>query len=119
MPLRRVAQLSLHLLLTVSLVVSGGMWPVAKVASAATTTVAAGMPCHGEARAAPVAQSCDNGCCPQSGCDPSACIATACPPQILIVPGVVPPVRLQAGWYAPALPSRLIDTPLRPPIGML
>lgn len=116
MSLHRVARLSLQLLLATSLIVSGGLWPVGNVSDAASATAATGMPCHEAARATSDIHPCDNGCCPQSSCDPSACVATACPPQIMILPAVMAPVALQTGWYTHALPSRLIDTPLRPPI---
>jgi hypothetical protein len=116
MPLRVFARQAVHLLLATSLIVSGGLWPVGNVAEAASAGPATGMPCHEGAVATPSAHPCNNGCCPQSSCDPSACIASACPPQVLILPGVLPPARLQVGWHVHGLPSRLIDTPLRPPI---
>ncbi|WP_460761021.1 hypothetical protein [Lysobacter fragariae] len=66
-----------------------------------TTTTAHDMPCD---------------CCTPASCDLSACLGTACLPQLPQMVMGIPAATIQVPWNAPAPPSRLIDTPLRPPI---
>ena len=138
---RRV-RTALHLLLAIALVVPGIAAPMQAVRDAlahapasAPTEMAvmhaagampaddmAGMPC--EHMAAPVATvdagaaaHPDNGsCCTPRSCDLSACLGTGCLPELPRIAAFVPPSTPLLPWRQPASPTRLIETPLRPPI---
>lgn len=99
------------------------------MAAAAATTASAmtDMPCGDMAasdaslsgdRIADVAASyempCD--CCDPVSCDLAARLGTACLSELPHLVAVVPATIAAIPWRAPAAPSRLIDTPLRPPI---
>jgi hypothetical protein len=114
-PVNRVA---LHVLLMVSLVLPGIAMParaaaqVWQAAAASTTTMADGMEM---AQQAPH-KHCQEGCCPQQTCDLSACIATGCLPRFASLPTVKLVVPFTFSWRSIAPPTRLVETPLRPPI---
>ena len=122
MTLPFVARRALHLLLVAALILPGSVWPARAAVSildAAAAAVASEMPCH-DAMPAPSkphnGEPCEDGCCPQPTCDISACVGTGLLPQFASLPAAMPPVPLTFSWRATPPPSRLIDTPLRPPI---
>ena len=122
MSLTPVARRALHLFLVAALILPGSVWPARAAMSAldaAKAVVDTGMPCH-DTMPAPSkphgGQPCEDGCCPQPTCDLSACMATGVLPQLASLSPALPPAPLVFSWRANPPPSRLLDTPLRPPI---
>lgn len=123
--LARIARLTLHCFLMIAVVAATVAVPaqaaserIEAAAAAKMAAAMADMPCaddmaksHGSAsHKAP----CD--CCNPVSCDLSACLGTAClaePPRVV---AAVPAITLVVPWQAPASPSHVTDTPLRPPI---
>lgn len=86
-----------------------------EAATAQMAAAMADMPCDEEMDADTSHEiPCD--CCTPASCDLSACLSTACLPELPRVAATVPLHELHVSWNAPAPPTRLIDTPLRPPI---
>jgi hypothetical protein len=123
--LSRLARFALHCLLMISMITATLAVPaqaasdtIEAAAAAKMAAAMADMPCaddmamsHGKAsHEAP----CD--CCNPVSCDLSACLGTACLPELPRVVTTVPHATLMVPWQAPASPSHVIDTPLRPPI---
>ena len=123
--LSRIARFTLHCFLMIAMVAATVAVPAQaasdtiEVAAAAKMAAAmAEMPCaedmaksHGSvSHKAP----CD--CCNPVSCDLSACLGTACLPELPRVVAAVPAITSVVPWQAPAAPSHVIDTPLRPPI---
>ncbi|WP_157475323.1 hypothetical protein [Lysobacter sp. Root494] len=119
-----IARLTLHCLLMIAMVTATVAVPAQAASDTLEATAAAkmaaamaDMPCadmamsHGKA---PHKAPCD--CCNPVSCDLSACLGTACLPELPRVVATVPGVTLLIPWQAPASPSQVIDTPLRPPI---
>lgn len=110
-----------HWLVIIALIASMQLVPVQaanealqQAAAAQMAAAMADMPCGDEMAASPDAKPCD--CCTQTSCDLSACLGVAC---LQVAPGIVPtapPPTTHMVANAPVWPSRLLDTPLRPPI---
>ena len=123
--LSRLARLALHCLLTITMIAATVVVPaqaatdtIQAAAAAKMAAAMADMPCgddmamsHGKADHA---MPCD--CCNPVSCDLSACLGTACLPVLPRMVATVPATTPMIPWQAPAAPSRMIDTPLRPPI---
>lgn len=113
----------LHLLLALSLALpaiaapaqaaADALQALAAASMADTAMVGDDMPCHGDA-ATDAEPPCD--CCPQSACDLSACIGTGCLNALPHVVAHVPPTAAPAPLPPVAVRTRLLETPLRPPI---
>lgn len=122
MSLRRLTRLALHWLVVVSMITTTLVVPVQSASdtlqdatAAQMATAMAEMPCDDMDTAATAhAMPCD--CCTPASCDLSACLGIACLPELPRLVAGVPAATIQVSWNAPAPPSRLIDTPLRPPI---
>lgn len=56
-------------------------------------------------------------CCTPASCDLAACLGIACLPEWPRQIAGIPASAIPVPWKVPAPPARLIDTPLRPPIG--
>lgn len=118
----RLARLALHWLVVISMVTTTLALPAQAATdtlqSAAAVQMAAAMrdmPCDDmETAVAAHEMPCD--CCTQASCDLSACLGTACLPELPRLATGIPASAIQVPWNVPAPPSRLIDTPLRPPI---
>ncbi|WP_460728934.1 hypothetical protein [Lysobacter rhizosphaerae] len=122
MSMRHLARLALHWLLVISMITTALVVPaqaatdtLQSAAAARMAAAMADMPCDdmGAAKAAHK-MPCD--CCTPASCDLSACMGTACLPELPRLVMGIPAAAIQVPWDAPAPPSRLIDTPLRPPI---
>lgn len=121
MSLRRLARLALHWLVIASVVATTLAAPVQaatdtlqSAAAAQMAAAMADMPCDDmDTTAAEHEMPCD--CCTPASCDLSACLGTACLSELPRLIADIPPAAIRMSWNAPALPSRLIDTPLRPP----
>lgn len=125
MSFRSLSRLALHWLLIITMIVTTLVAPaqaadeaLREAATAPTAPTAAtmpDMPCGDEMdMAASHEMPCD--CCTPASCDLSACLGTACLPELPRVAAAIPLHAIHAMWNAPARPTRLIDTPLRPPI---
>jgi hypothetical protein len=122
MALRKLPRLVLHWLVVISMITTTLVVPAqaatdALQAAAATQTSAAmaDMPCGDkDAPAAAHDMPCD--CCTPASCDLSACLGTACLPELPRLVASIPVRSIPVPWNAPVPFSRLIDTPLRPPI---
>ena len=119
---RSFSRLAMHCVLIITMIATSLVAP-AQAANealneAATTHMAAAMPdvpCGDEMEmAASHEMPCD--CCTPASCDLSACLGTACLLELPRVTAAIPLHTIHATWNAPARPTRLIDTPLRPPI---
>jgi hypothetical protein len=113
-------RVALHLLLIVSLVLPGIAMP-ARAATQAWQAVAASTAMAGHdgmdmAQPTTPHKHCQEGCCPQQTCDLSACIATGCLPRFASLPTVKMVVPFTFSWRSIRPPTRLFETPLRPPI---
>jgi len=118
------ARAVLHVFLAIALVLPG----IAAPALAATEALAAlgvpekavvarppcdgmTMPAHsGPERELPAAP------CAGHGCDLSACLGAGCIPTLPHIATLIPQADSPMVWELPLLPSRLTETPLRPPI---
>ena len=120
-------RLALHWLVIIAMIATTTVAPaqgaaqVLHAAEAAQMAAAmADMPCGKEMGAAMASQDashkmpCD--CCTPASCDLSACLGTACLPMLPRIAAAIPLDVVHAQWNAPAPPSRVLDTPLRPPI---
>jgi len=121
---RRLLQIALHLLLAVGLVAPGIAAQAQSVALAfATTSLGAAtdrqdvgcgdmspatMDVHPQKRPATP--------CDQHGCTMAACLGAGCLPTLPRVLAFVPIGESLITWEQPVRPSRVLDTPLRPPI---
>lgn len=122
MSLRWLTRITLHWLVVVSMITTTFAVPAqaatdALQAAAASQMAAAmaNMPCDDEhASTTPHQKPCD--CCTPASCDLSACLGTACLPELPRLVMGIPAAAIPVSWNAPAPESRLIDTPLRPPI---
>lgn len=86
-----------------------------EAATAQMAAAMADMPCDEEMDADTSHEiPCD--CCTPASCDLSACLGTACLPELPRIAAIIPLDTVHIPWNAPARPTRLIDTPLRPPI---
>lgn len=116
---RSAIRVALHLLLVVSLVLPGIAMPARAAAqvwqAAAASTAMAGHDGMDMAQPAPH-KPCQEGCCPRQTCDLSACIATGCLPRFASLPAVKLVVPFTFSWRSIRPPTRLVETPLRPPI---
>ena len=121
MRLRPLPRLAVHLLVMIAMITATLVVPAqaaTDVLRAATATQMAdamagdGMGMSG----AHDEMACD--CCRPVSCDLSACLGTACLPELPRLVMGIPAATLPVPWNASAPPSRLIDTPLRPPIGL-
>lgn len=121
---RSLLRLAVHWLVILTMIATAAMVPAQAATGALQAAEAArmagataDMPCGGEMDA-PAAQHempCD--CCAPASCDLSACLGTACLPALPRVAATIPLAVVHVRWNAPAPPSRVLDTPLRPPIG--
>jgi hypothetical protein len=122
MPLHLLARFAFHWLVIISMVTTTLMAPgqaanaaLHEAAAAQMAAAMADMPCGDmDAPAAVHKMPCD--CCTPAACDLSACLGTACLPELPRIAAAVPLHVIHAQWNAPVQPSRVIDTPLRPPI---
>jgi hypothetical protein len=122
MSLRHLSRLALHWLVVISMITTTLVVPAQAATDALQNAAAsqmaaamADMPCDGmDTTATAHEMPCD--CCTPASCDLSACMGTACLPDLPRLVMGVPAAMIQVPWNAPAPPSRLIDTPLRPPI---
>ncbi|GAB3344867.1 hypothetical protein [Lysobacter tyrosinilyticus] len=120
---RALLRLATHWLVIIAMIATTTMVP-AQAASEALQIAAAArmaatmadMPCGDDmnASAAKHERPCD--CCTVVSCDLSACLGTACLPTLPRLAAAIPLDVVHAQWNAPAPPSRVLDTPLRPPI---
>jgi hypothetical protein len=122
---RKLIRVAAHLMLAISLVLPGVAAPARAAANAfaqptaATTTMARGgrptacgdMGVRPDRHRAPVDP------CSTHNCDLSACIGTACLPEIAGVIAVAAPTPAPALRRHPLRLLRIVDLPLRPPIG--
>jgi hypothetical protein len=121
MTLRRFSGIALHLLLAVGLVLPGIAAP-AQAARRALTLASAepgvisshsacdGMSMPGEASTTMPPDA-------RHGCDLAACLGAGCLPAVPHVTAFVPEAESPITSDQPVPPSRMPDTPLRPPIG--
>ena len=122
MSFRSLSRLALHWLVIIAMIATTLVAPMQAadevLREAATAQMAAAMsdmPCDDEMdRAASHGLPCD--CCTPASCDLSACLGTACLLELPRVAAAIPFHTIHVTWNAPARPTRLIDTPLRPPI---
>jgi hypothetical protein len=116
---RPAARVVLYLLLAASLVLPGIAMP-ARAATQAWQAVVASTAVAGHPGMATTPQTphrhCQQGCCPQQACDVGACIATACLPRLASLATVKLVVPFTFSWRSITPPTRLVETPLRPPI---
>jgi len=123
-PFRRAA---LHFLLAAGLVLPGIAAPAqavaevvgqATAASAKDRSVAHHDPCDGMEMPAPGTKHppLPEGGCAQHGCDLAACLGSACLPELPRIAAFVPPASAPLWLEQPLPPSRVVETPLRPPI---
>lgn len=123
-PFRRAA---LYFLLAVSLVLPGIAAPAQAVAEAVAPATAASAkdesvthhdPCDGMGMPASDAKHppLPEGGCAQHGCDLAACLGSACLPELPRIAAFVPPASAPLVLEQPLPPSRVVETPLRPPI---
>lgn len=122
MSFRQLARLALHWLVVISMITTTLVVPAQTATdalqSAAATQMAAAMadmPCD-DTDTTTTAHEMPCDCCTPASCDLSACLGTACLPELPRLVTGIPAATIQVPWNAPASPSRLIDTPLRPPI---
>jgi hypothetical protein len=116
---RPATHVVLHLLLIVSLVLPGIAMPARAATQAwqaASVAMATGHDGMDMTQPAPHEKHCQEGCCPQQTCDLSACIATGCLPRFAGLPTVKLVVPFTFSWRSITPPTRLVETPLRPPI---
>jgi hypothetical protein len=122
MSMRHLARLALHWLLVISMITTTLVVPaqaatdtLQSAAAARMAAAMADMPCD-DMGATKIAHKMPCDCCTPASCDLSACMGTACLPELPRLAMGIPATTIQVPWDAPAPPSRLIDTPLRPPI---
>ncbi len=128
-PMRALARHALHLLLVVSLLLSGthGLAHAfsAQRTSSAENAESASMPCHegmrmdtGTEKPAAPMHADDDGC-GERGCPPilclDACMPAACLPRLADVPALPPPAGFVFLWRLPPPAERTPDVLLRPP----
>jgi hypothetical protein len=118
MSLRKLTRVALHLVLVVSMSLAGAVAPVAAaeeaLASIPAPTAPMDMPCDdmGAMQQAPAHDP-----CAKAHCSLAACLgAAACLPGMARVAAHVPAAGRFDATDVPFVPSRVIDTPLRPPI---
>ncbi|BCT91687.1 hypothetical protein LYSHEL_07110 [Lysobacter helvus] len=121
MPLRNLARLALHLVLVASMSLAGVVAPVvaaqeaiASLPAPAVPAVAMDMPCdHMDAmQQAPATDP-----CAKAHCSLAACLgAAACLPAMARVSAHVPVPDRFVTIDVLFVPSRVLETPLRPPI---
>jgi hypothetical protein len=114
-----VIRVALHLLLMVSLVLPAIAMPARAATQAwqaASVAMTTGHDDMDMAQPTTPHKQCQEGCCPQQTCDLSACIATGCLPRFASLPTVKLVVPFTFSWRSIAPPTRLVETPLRPPI---
>ena len=116
--LHSATRVALHLLLIVSLLLPAIAMPARAATQAWQQATASSMPAHdGMDMSQPASHKhCQKGCCPQQTCDLGACIATGCLPRFASLPTVKLVVPFSFSWHSITPPTRLVDTPLRPPI---
>ena len=121
MSFRSLSRLALHWLVIITMIATTLVAPmqaadeVLREAATAQMAAMSDMPCDDEMdRGASHGLPCD--CCTPASCDLSACLGTACLLELPRVAAAIPFHTIHATWNAPARPTRLIDTPLRPPI---
>lgn len=121
MPTRSLFRMALHWLVIIALITTALVVPaqaaeeaLREAATAQTAAAMSELPCGDEMQMAAHDMPCD--CCTPTSCDLFACLGTACLLELPRVTAAVPLHLLHAPWNAPARPTRLIDTPLRPPI---
>jgi hypothetical protein len=128
--LSRLARFALHCLLMISMVTATLAVPaqaasdtIEAAAAAKMAAAMADMPCaedmamsQGVLHTMPTSHDMPCDCCNPVSCDLSACLGTACLPELPRVVATVPHATSMIPWQAPASPSHVIDTPLRPPI---
>lgn len=122
MAFRSISRAALHWLVIIMMIATTLVAPMQatgevlqEAATARTAAAMADMPCGDEmGMAATHEMPCD--CCTPASCDLSACLGTACLPELPRVAAAIPFHAFHATWNAPVRPTRLIDTPLRPPI---
>jgi hypothetical protein len=120
MSIRSLSRMALHWLVIVALITTALVVPAqaaeeaVREAATAQVTAVSDMPCGDEMGMAPHHMPCD--CCTPASCDLFACLGTACLLELPRVAAAVPLHMVHEPWDAPARPTRLIDTPLRPPI---
>ena len=115
-------RLALHWLVVISMITTTLVAPaqaatdaLQEAAASQMAAAMADMPCADmEMPAATDDMPCD--CCTPASCDLSACLGIACLPELPRQVAGIPQATIPTLWNAPALPTRLIDTPLRPPI---
>lgn len=118
---RRLARVALHVWLMITLIMATVGVPV-QAATGALQVIAAAemaaamkdMPCGEEAPAKAHDMPCN--CCDPVSCDLSACIGAACLPELTRRVAAIPAMCLSVPWEMPSRPSRVMETPLRPPI---
>ena len=119
---RHLTRLALHWLVVISMITTTLVVPaqaatdtLQSAAAAQMAAAMADMPCEDkDATAAAHEMPCD--CCTPASCDLSACLGIACLPEVPRLVAGIPAGTIHVQWNAPAPPSRLVDTPLRPPI---
>lgn len=119
MSTRRILRVAIHLFLAAGLVLPGIAASVEGVRHALATTAPGttamtqsacdGMPMPDKAPARMPQGA-------QHGCDLSACLGAGCLPTLPHVVAFVPDADSLIAWDQPLRPSRVFDTPLRPPI---
>lgn len=121
MRLRQLPRLAMHLLVIIAMITATLVVPAQAATDVLQTAVASqmaaamdDMPCGEMGTPAVHDEPCD--CCTAATCDLSACLGTACLPELPRLVMGIPATTVQVQRNAPAPPSRLIDTPLRPPI---
>ena len=122
MSIRSLSRLALHWLVIVALITTALVVPaqaaeeaLREAATAQTAATMSDMPCGGEMEMATSHDMpCD--CCTPTSCDLFACLGTACLLELPRVTAAAALHMVHAPWNAPARPTRLVDTTLRPPI---
>lgn len=121
MSFRALSRLALHWLVIITMVATTLVTPMQaadeslREAGARMAAAMSEMPCGDEMEMA-VSHEMPCDCCTPVSCDLSACLGTACLLELPRVAAAIPFQTTHAAWNAPARPTRLIDTPLRPPI---
>jgi hypothetical protein len=122
MSFRQLSRPALHWLLVICMITTSLAVPAQAAKEAIQTATAAQvaqamaeLPCDMDGKSATHEMPCD--CCTPASCDLSACLGNACLPELPRLMAGIAPTAMPLAWAIPAPPSRLIDTPLRPPIG--
>lgn len=120
---RSLLRLALHWLVIISMVATTMVLPAQTATDALQAAEAsrmaaamADMPCGDDMDASAMKHEMPCDCCTPASCDLSACLGTACLPTLPRIAAAIPPGLVHAQWNAPAPPSAVLDTPLRPPI---